>query len=167
MYIKKWYSTKYKFIYFNEELSKLSEILQTNDEPIIVLREDNTLFNLVTPEDFKFIISHNENKKIFEIFDPVEYFLYDDDMVEDALLLMIDNRVKVLPVVDSEMYPLGIFGFFEVIKAFKGVSAMDEPGTKVVLQLDDKPGSLKKIIDILSVENINILSLLKHIHLVY
>jgi acetoin utilization protein AcuB len=60
------------------------------------------------------------------------------------------------------MYPVGIFGFYEIVKAFRGLSSMEEDGTKIMLVRDDVPGELKKLLDIISKENINILSLMTH-----
>jgi acetoin utilization protein AcuB len=39
---------------------------------------------------------------------------------------------------------------------------MEEDGTKIMLIRDDVPGELKRLLDIISKENINILSLMTH-----
>ncbi|HOO75573.1 MAG TPA: CBS domain-containing protein [Tepiditoga sp.] len=160
MYINKWYNRDFKSVYYNRRISDIWNLLDDEDDSVIILREDNTLYNMVSREEIRSISSEISEKKLFEIFDPVDNFLYEDDLVEDALLLMLESKIKILPVVDNEMYPVGIFGIFEVLKAFRNVTSMDEPGTKVMMILDDKPGKLKNIIDILSKKNINILSLI-------
>ena len=160
MYVSNWYSSRYKYVYFNNSIKTVIELMEKTKEVIIILREDNTIYNMVNIEDYKLLMEKNEKTKLYEVYGPVEFFLYGDDMVEDAVQLMLENELKVLPVVDTEMYPLGIFGFFEVLRAFKGISGMDEVGTKIMLILDDTPGKLEYILSVLSTKKINILSLL-------
>ncbi|BBE30659.1 signal transduction protein [Tepiditoga spiralis] len=160
MYVNNWYSSRYKYVYFNNSIKTVIELMEKTKEVIIILREDNTIYNMINIDDYKFLIEKDEKTKLYEVYDPVEFFLYGDDMVEDAVHLMLENEIRVLPVVDTEMYPMGIFGFFEVLRAFKGILGMDEMGTKIMLILDDTPGKLEYILNVLSKENINILSLL-------
>ncbi|PWJ86819.1 acetoin utilization protein AcuB [Oceanotoga teriensis] len=160
MYVRKWYSKSFHYVYLNSTLREFYEKLSDLGDNIAILRNDNTLYNMITKEELEFLSKFDENMKLYEILDPVEYFLFDDDLVEDALNIMLENHIKVLPVVDSEMIPLGIFGFFEILRAFRSISAMDESGTKIILTRKDKPGQLNNILQLLAKEDINVLSLM-------
>lgn len=162
MYVKNWYNKKFQYIYLNKTVKESLKLIQKNKECIIILRHDNTLYNIIRYEDIDFLSNYDENKEIYEVLDPVDIFLYNDDLIEDAMLMMLENKVKIFPVVDHEMFPVGIFGFYEIIKAFRSLSSMEEDGTKIMLVRDDKPGELKRLLDIVSKENINILSLMTH-----
>jgi acetoin utilization protein AcuB len=146
----------------NKTVKDALELIRKNKECVVILRHDNTLYNIIRYEDIEFLDDFEDNKEIYEILDPVDIFLYNDDLIEDAMLMMFENKVKIFPVVDHEMYPVGIFGFYEIIKAFRGLSSMEEDGAKIMLIRDDVPGELKKLLDIISKENINILSLMTH-----
>jgi len=162
MYVKNWYNKNFQYIYLNKTVKESLKLIQKNKECIIILRHDNTLYNIIRYEDIDFLSNYDENKEIYEVLDPVDIFLYNDDLIEDAMLMMLENKVKIFPVVDHEMFPVGIFGFYEIIKAFRSLSSMEEDGTKIMLVRDDKPGELKRLLDIVSKENINILSLMTH-----
>jgi acetoin utilization protein AcuB len=127
---------------------------------MIVLREDETLYNCISVAEMDYIKSFDKELKLMDILDPVESFLFENDMVEDALNLIQQNRITVLPVVDYDLYPVGTIGIFEIIKAFKSVSGMNEPGTKITVSLNEKPGQLRTLLDIFTSKDINILSLL-------
>ncbi|MDK2946127.1 CBS domain-containing protein [Geotoga petraea] len=162
MYVKNWFNKNFEYIYLNKHVKDVLELIHENKECVVILRHDNTLYNIIRYEDIEFLNNFEGNKEIYEILDPVDIFLYNDDLIEDAMLMMLENRVKIFPVVDHEMYPVGIFGFYEIVKAFRGLSSMEEDGTKIMLVRDDVPGELKKLLDIISKENINILSLMTH-----
>ena len=162
MQVIRYYEEKFEHIYINDNYSKVVEKFSNNIsiDSLVILRSDQTLYNIILREELTNFKDINENTKIYEIIDPVEFFLYDDDLIEDAVNIMSENKIKTLPVVDVEMYPLGLFGFYQLIKAFQSVAAMDEPGTKVMIILDDLPGQLNTLLNVLSKENVNILSLI-------
>jgi acetoin utilization protein AcuB len=58
------------------------------------------------------------------------------------------------------MYPVGVFGLFEVLRAFKTISAMEEKGTRTIILIRDIPGELNKTLGIFASRNINVLSLM-------
>jgi len=143
-----------------EKVSALVERFNSYVDVMIVLREDETLYNCISVAEMDYIKSFDKELKLMDILDPVESFLFENDMVEDALNLIQQNRITVLPVVDYDLYPVGTIGIFEIIKAFKSVSGMDEPGTKITVSLNEKPGQLRTLLDIFTSKDINILSLL-------
>jgi acetoin utilization protein AcuB len=162
MYVKNWFNKNFEYMYLNKTIKEILNLVHKNRECVIILRHDNTLYNIIRYEDIEFLTDFDDNKEVYEILDPVDIFLYNDDLIEDAMLMMLENKVKIFPVVDHEMYPVGIFGFYEIIKAFRSLSSMEEDGTKIMLIRDDVPGELKRLLDIISKENINILSLMTH-----
>ena len=162
MYVKNWFNKNFEYMYLNKSVKEVLDMIHENRECVVILRHDNTLYNIIRYEDIEFLTDFDESKEVYEILDPVDIFLYNDDLIEDALLMMLENKVKIFPVVDHEMYPVGIFGFYEIIKAFRSLSSMEEDGTKIMLIRDDVPGELKRLLDIISKENINILSLMTH-----
>jgi acetoin utilization protein AcuB len=143
-----------------EKVSALVERFNSYVDVMIVLREDETLYNCISVAEMDYIKSFDKELKLMDILDPVESFLFENDMIEDALNLIQQNRITVLPVVDYDLYPVGTIGIFEIIKAFKSVSGMNEPGTKITVSLNEKPGQLRTLLDIFTSKDINILSLL-------
>ncbi len=160
MYIKNYINTNFQKAMLTEKVSALVERFNSYVDVMIVLREDETLYNCISVAEMDYIKSFDKELKLMDILDPVESFLFENDMIEDALNLIQQNRITVLPVVDYDLYPVGTIGIFEIIKAFKSVSGMNEPGTKITVSLNEKPGQLRTLLDIFTSKDINILSLL-------
>ncbi len=160
MYIQNYINTNFQKAMLTEKVSALVERFNSYVDVMIVLREDETLYNCISVAEMDYIKSFDKELKLMDILDPVESFLFENDMVEDALNLIQQNRITVLPVVDYDLYPVGTVGIFEIIKAFKSVSGMDEPGTKITVSLNERPGQLRTLLDIFTGKDINILSLL-------
>ncbi|MBO8139707.1 MAG: CBS domain-containing protein [Thermosipho sp. (in: Bacteria)] len=89
-----------------------------------------------------------------------DFYVVEDSNVEEAALMLIENRDQILPVVNNNAEVIGVLTVQEVLEAFTELSAMDEPGTRIILELPDKPGELKRVIDVLANNKMNILSIL-------
>lgn len=70
--------------------------------------------------------------------------------VEHAAQLLRDNKIGGLPVVDESGKLLGIITLTDVLDAFLDVLAINRPGTRINLWVDDKPEALACIGQILS-----------------
>lgn len=80
--------------------------------------------------------------------------------LQDTLLVMQKKKVGALPVVDEEGYLKGILSTRDLLKAFVRVLNIDEPGTLLCIVVKEQAGQMKKIIDIISEENISLGSVL-------
>lgn len=80
--------------------------------------------------------------------------------LQDTLLVMQKKKVGALPVVDDEGYLKGILSTRDLLKAFVSVLNIDEPGTLLCIVVTEQPGQMKKVIDIISEENISLGSVL-------
>jgi acetoin utilization protein AcuB len=80
--------------------------------------------------------------------------------LQDTLLVMQKKKVGALPVVDEEGYLKGILSTRDLLRAFVNVLNIDEPGTLLCIVVKDQPGQMKKIVDIISEENISLGSVL-------
>ncbi len=161
MYVKLWQNDTFQTIEYTENLQKAFDKINSEEENLVVVRRDGTLYNLITFNDITTTFSsHDLNTKLIELLDPTDSFLFDTDLLEDALVLMLENRARVLPVVNNEMRPVGVFGLFEVLKAFKTISAIDETGTRALIKINDAPGELGKLLSIFANRKINLLSLM-------
>ena len=77
------------------------------------------------------------------------------DRLEDAIYIMMKHHVGVLPVVENgQVY--GIITDKDVFKAFLEVSGYGEEGFRIVILADDSIGTLAKIVETISDDNLNI-----------
>ncbi len=69
-----------------------------------------------------------------------------DAYLEEAALLMREHNIGALPVVENDKL-VGIITESNIFDAFIEIMGLDEPGTRLNLKVEDKPGTLAKIVD--------------------
>ena len=77
------------------------------------------------------------------------------DRLEDAIYLMMKNHVGILPVVENNRVH-GIITDKDVFKAFLEISGYGEEGVRVIISAHDTVGTLAKITETISADNLNI-----------
>jgi len=80
--------------------------------------------------------------------------------IEDVLLLVQFTRVGALPVVDDEGHVKGVIGVRDLIRTFINVLGIEEPGTLLCVLVEDKFGTMKRIVDAITEEGISFGSIL-------
>ncbi|MBW1990461.1 MAG: CBS domain-containing protein [Deltaproteobacteria bacterium] len=84
--------------------------------------------------------------------------------VQDALLLIQSHKVGALPVVDEDNRLLGIVSVRDLLASFISVMGIGDPGALLCILAEHKMGEIKKIVDILTEENVFIGSILVSRH---
>lgn len=77
------------------------------------------------------------------------------DSLEDAVYLMLKNKVGILPVVENDQV-YGVITDRDVFKSFLEIAGYGEEGVRVRFVVDDEVGVLEKIIRLIVEENLNI-----------
>lgn len=80
--------------------------------------------------------------------------------LQDTLLVMQQKKVGALPVVDEEGFLKGILSTRDLLRAFVEVMNIDEPGSLLCIIVKEERGQMKKIVDIITEENISLGSVL-------
>jgi len=80
--------------------------------------------------------------------------------IQDALLVIQKKKVGALPVIDEQGNLIGLLSTRDLLTAFVNVMGINEPGSLLCILVQDKPGQMKKIIDIVAQENISLGSVL-------
>ncbi len=80
--------------------------------------------------------------------------------LQDTLLVMQKRKVGALPVIDEDGYLKGILSTRDLLSAFVNVMNIDEPGSLLCILIKEKRGQMKKIVDIITEENISLGSVL-------
>ena len=80
--------------------------------------------------------------------------------IQDTLLMMGKKKVGALPVIDEEGRLKGIMSTRDLLRAFVNVMGIGEPGTLLCILVKEQPGQLKKIVDIVTEEDVSMGSVL-------
>lgn len=75
--------------------------------------------------------------------------------LEDAVYLMLKNKVGILPVVENDQV-YGVITDRDVFKSFLEIAGYGEEGVRVRFVVNDEVGVLEKIIRLIVEENLNI-----------
>ena len=82
----------------------------------------------------------------------------DTEVVENAAKIMQDNSISCVPVISGDLV-VGIITQTDLFRLFTEMFGANDSGVRVILTLDDKPGSVAKRVDGLAAENGNLVSL--------
>lgn len=139
-----------------------------------VVDPQNRLIGIVTDRDIRSAlpsifsdpeIMADEKKKLPSI--KVEKIMTTDvvtvspmDTLPDALLLMEKTPVGAFPVVNGDGVLIGILSVRDLMRAFINVLGIRQPGTLLCLLVEERIGQMKKIVDIITGENISTGSIL-------
>jgi len=83
-----------------------------------------------------------------------------EDTVERAAELMLEHTVSGMPVVDDKGKLLGIITQSDVFRAFMHITGIQQGGVQFALRLEDKPGLIKEVVDLLRDKGARFVSLL-------
>jgi acetoin utilization protein AcuB len=81
-----------------------------------------------------------------------------DTLVEEAVQLMHDNKIGCLPVLEEKKL-YGIFTETDALDLLVDIFGLKQKGTRLTIALEDKPGSMLGILEILKKHNANVISM--------
>ena len=72
-----------------------------------------------------------------------------DETVEFAAVLMLENKISGLPVVNDKLNLIGVITQTDIFKALIHISGVYKGNVQFALCLEDKPGSVKEVGDVI------------------
>ena len=115
---------------------------------------------LLKKVDYELTLAKIMNYPIGDIMTKNPLTIYGYYTIQDTLLVMQKKKVGALPVIDEEGYLKGILSTRDLLSAFVNIMNIDEPGTLLCIVVKEKRGQMKKIVDIITEENISLGSVL-------
>ncbi|MGO9379997.1 MAG: CBS domain-containing protein [Dissulfurispiraceae bacterium] len=133
-----------------------------------VVEEDSTLIGIITDRDIRSAlpsvfslcvndpaeIQHIAALKVEDAMTKNPITVSPMNTLEDALMMMHKMRKGAFPVVDQQGKLKGIITTRDLIRAFINVLGMEIPGTLLCIEVEDKLGQMKKIVDAITEEKI-------------
>jgi len=83
-----------------------------------------------------------------------------EDTVEHAAQLMLEHTISGLPVLDRAGKLAGIITQSDVFRAFIHITGIQAGGVQFALRLEDRPGLIKEVVDLLRARGARFVSLL-------
>jgi acetoin utilization protein AcuB len=156
-------------------LAEARSLMQENKfRHLPVVDDDSKLVGIITDRDMRAaqpssLLTEEEYQRTFDkvMQHRVEEVMTKDPLtvsvyftLQDTLLVMGQKKVGALPVVDEDGYLKGILSTRDLLKSFVNIMGIGEPGTLLCILVTQQPGQLKKIVDIITEENVSMGSVL-------
>jgi acetoin utilization protein AcuB len=139
-----------------------------------VVEKDDRLIGMITDRDIRSVMpsvyfqnqdmkdeaDYLSSVKVSEVMSTELVTVSPMHTLQDALMLMQNNRVGAFPVIDENDILNGIISVRDLLRAFINVLGIGEPGTLLCILVEEKVGQLKQIVDAITEENISFGSVL-------
>jgi acetoin utilization protein AcuB len=80
--------------------------------------------------------------------------------VEFAAKLLYENKVGALPIVNEKGELVGIITETDILETFVEATGLGEPSSRIEVEMEDKPGALAKVAQLIKKHNVNIVSVM-------
>lgn len=173
MLVKDWMTHDPVTITDETSMMKAIHLMKQNRFRRLPVLHENRLVGIVTDRDLKeaspskattldvhelyYLLAELQVKDIMTR-DPLT--VKPDDTVEHAAQLMLENTISGLPVVDDQARLKGILTQSDVFRAFMHITGIQQGGVQFALRLEDKPGLIKEVVDLLRARGARFVSLL-------
>ncbi len=171
MFVKMWMTENPITIDKDASVSKAQKLMKENGIRRLPVMSEGGLVGIVTTEDLKeaspsdatslsvYELNYLWDKvKVEDIMTKDPLYVTPETTVEEAALIMHDNKISGLPVMDKDKL-VGIITETDIFEIFIEVMGLKERGIRLAFELEHKPGALGEIVSIIKKYNINILSL--------
>jgi acetoin utilization protein AcuB len=135
--------------------------------------EGKKLVGIVTDRDLRQASpSPATSLSIYEIKYLLDKVLVEDIMVKDlitvsptatvefAAKLLYENKIGALPTVNEKGELLGIITETDILETFVEATGLGAPSSRIEVEMEDKPGALAKVAQLIKKHNLNIISVM-------
>jgi acetoin utilization protein AcuB len=91
-----------------------------------------------------------------------QFFIFEDDVLEDVSSLLMETHEGIVPVLNSDLEYCGTISVFEILELFNEMLSSERDAVSFSIELEDKPGNLRDLIFAFSEENLNIISIIAY-----
>jgi acetoin utilization protein AcuB len=173
MLVKDWMTHDPVTITDETSMMKAIHLMKQNRFRRLPVLHENQLVGIVTDRDLKeaspskattldvhelyYLLAELQVKDIMTR-NPVT--VHPEDTVEHAAQVMLENTISGLPVVDDTGRLRGILTQSDIFRAFMHITGIQQGGVQFALRLEDKPGLIKEVVDLLRARGARFVSLL-------
>lgn len=162
MLVKNWMSKNIITIDVDDSMQDAIKLLKENKIRMLPVVEKGKLVGIVTDRDLKrasasdatsldihellYLISKIKVKNIMTK-DPIT--VPPDFTVEETAEVLLNNRISGVPVVDHGGNIVGTITQTDLFRVLISLTGVGKRGIQIAFQIDDKPGSIKEVADII------------------
>ena len=163
----------------NTSIMKATQIMKENNIRRIPVVRDGRLIGIISDRDIKEAAPSKATSldvhelyyllseiKIKDIMTPDPITLRENDSVEKAAVIMLENRISGMPIVDDDNHVIGIITETDVFKVMVSITGAYRSPIQLAFDMEDRPGSLNKLLNAIREQGGRIVSVLtSHEHM--
>jgi len=148
MLVRDWMSTPILSAAPTQTVDDARSLLTQNQIRTLPVIHNGELVGVVSDRDLK--ANRDKPTSTLEtIMNPAPVTAAHDLTVPEAANLMLNNRISGLPVVDRERRPIGVFTQSDLNRFLVEVTGLRRGGISWGFLIEDRPGSIKELTDIM------------------
>ncbi len=173
MLVKNWMIKPVITIDVNETLQQAINLMMEHGISILPVTENGKLAGIVTDRDIKgaspsdvvlldvqHILFHLSRLAVGAIMTRKVVTVPLDYTVGETAQVLFENRFSSVPVVDEQGQVQGIITKTDLFKVLIAVSGVMRKGVQFALLVEDEPGKIKEITDLVLAHDVNIVSIM-------
>jgi acetoin utilization protein AcuB len=173
MLVKDWMSTDVITVDVQDTLQQAIKLSMENRVSLLPVLEEGKLVGVVTDRDMKraspsdaalmdiqHILYHLSRLEVGAIMTRYPTTIPPDLTIEEAAAVLLNNKISGAPVVDEQGAIKGVITKNDLFRAMISLSGLSKRGVQFGLLLEDRPGSIKEVTDILRKHNARLVSIL-------
>ncbi len=162
MLVNDWMSSPVITVGVDESMQRAVELMTESRVGMLPVMANGKLVGVVTDRDLKKaapssvvlidvkqVLYHLTHVKIGAIMTNNPVTVFPDQTVEEVAQLLLDRNISGCPVVDHGGNLAGIITKNDIFRALVSVSGLRKKGVQFGLLLEDRPGSIKEVTDII------------------
>jgi acetoin utilization protein AcuB len=160
MLVAKWMSTKLITIGSDESMSRAAQLMKDYRIGHLPVIRDGKLVGIVSDRDLKRASASDATAlevhelsyllsqvKVGSIMTSEPVTVSEHDSIDEAALIMLENKISALPVVDDQGEVIAMLTQGDIFRALVLLTGVTKGGIQFALDLPDEPGSIRKAAD--------------------
>ncbi|MCR5170964.1 MAG: CBS and ACT domain-containing protein [Desulfovibrio sp.] len=158
---------KCRALFRNLKISRLPVVDKDKRVIGILSQNDITQFQPVHATGYEFIESMDilDKTLVKECMTPNPVCANVNETLEAAAEKMIEHRVSCLPIIDNDGKLVGIVTEWDIFKSLVSITGVNQPGIQLSFEVENKPGSLRALLDVVKAHDMRIISVLSKIRI--
>jgi acetoin utilization protein AcuB len=161
MLVKYWMRKDVIPIDVNESMQDAVTRMKENQSALLPVTKNGSLAGVLTDRDLKRASASDATTldihelmyllakiKVGEIMSKDPITVPPDFTLEETAAVLLKNKISGVPVVDATGSILGVITQMEIFKALMSLSGLERRGVQLAFQVEDQPGNVKEITDI-------------------
>ncbi len=161
MFVSDWMTKKIYVVSPNDSISEAARITKEKEIKHLPVVKGSKIVGILSDRDIKEYVPSKATSldvyelhyllartKVKEIMKKKIFTTNPDTPIEEAALTMHDNNIGCLPVIDKNDL-IGIISDRDIFRVLVDITGIRHGGHRVFMLIEDKPGSIKDVADII------------------